>query len=81
MRDTFDTEGSVGEWDFIVGSTESFASVAHDGSQWTTDIRNCSVEMYVKGTIAWKTPILHQQGHKQSLLHGCQHLQILLNEL
>lgn len=44
-RDVFDIEGTVGEWNFIVGCTEPFVSVARDGMSE-------SQRGAVKGTIA-----------------------------
>ena len=35
----FNTEGSVGKWNFVVGRSNSFVPITHDGCHWAIEVR------------------------------------------
>ena len=43
--DVFNTEGSVGKWNFVVGRSKSFVPITHDGCHWTIEVRYRCVEV------------------------------------
>jgi len=43
--DVFNTEGSVGKWNFVVGRSKSFVPITHDGCPWTIEVRYRRVKM------------------------------------